>query len=205
MFQSLKTSIEEKNAQLLIASKTQSEAALFPFLEAGHRLFGENRVQEACQKWPALKQKYPDCRLHLIGPLQTNKIEQAFSIFDVIESIDRPKLVEKIAQLLPHAPHQISFFVQVNIGREPQKSGVLPENLSDLMALCGQRNLSISGFMCIPPEQEDPTFYFHQMRDLQKQYNLQHLSMGMSHDYKQALDCGATIVRIGSLLFGKRS
>lgn len=186
----------------MVVGKKQSETALRHFLDAGHRLFGENRVQEAWDKWPYLKYDFQDVRLHLIGPLQTNKVGYAYGLFDCIETVDRPKLVEKIADYLPRAERYLDLFVQINIGREPQKSGVLPEDLPALMDLCVKRGVPITGFMCIPPVGVDPTPYFQQMAMYQREYGVKHLSMGMSGDYEKAIECGATIVRIGSLLFG---
>jgi pyridoxal phosphate enzyme (YggS family) len=188
---------------LLAVSKNQPLEAILPILEAEHRLFGENRVQEAAIKWPILRAQYPDCHLHLIGPLQTNKVRQALSLFDVIESVDRPNLVLALAKEWGTPNRRTSkILIQVNTGQEPQKSGVLVDDLATLIDLCRTHGLPLSGLMCIPPVHEDPSPHFQQLAALAKQHQLPDLSMGMSGDYQVAIAMGATWVRIGSALWG---
>jgi PLP dependent protein len=188
---------------LLAVSKTQPIEAIIPLLEAGHRRFGENRVQEAYQKWPLLKQQYSDVCLHLIGPLQTNKVRDALTLFDVIETVDRPKLAEMIAQHLPPKKH-LKLLIQVNTGNELQKSGVPVSQFDSLYRRCKTLNLPIVGLMCLPPVHEAPLPHFQLLAALAKKYDLPYLSMGMSHDFPEAITCGTTWVRIGTALFGKR-
>jgi hypothetical protein len=176
--------------------------AILPLLKEGHRLFGENRVQEASQKWPPIQNQYSDLELHLIGPLQTNKVKDAIELFDVIESVDRSRLVLELAKQWQNSKRRIKkIFIQVNTGHEPQKSGVLVEDLPALIELCRQHHLPLTGLMCIPPLQEDPSSHFQLLCDLAKEYNLSGLSMGMSADYEQAIAHGATIIRIGTALW----
>ncbi len=172
-----------------------------PLLQAGHRDFGENRVQEAAQKWPLLRQRYPDIRLHLIGPLQTNKVKEALGLCDVIETLDRPKLA---AALAPHYQTHATptLYVQINTGEEPQKAGVLPRDAKDFIRQCQQEyRLPVVGVMCIPPADKDPVPHFAWVYQLAKEMNLPEISMGMSSDYPLAIRMGATQVRIGSALF----
>jgi pyridoxal phosphate enzyme (YggS family) len=187
---------------LLAITKNQSVEAILPLLEAGHRLFGENRVQEAAAKWATFRKTYPDIKLHYIGPLQTNKVKQALELFDVIESVDRPRLVETIAREWPNSPRLTQkILIQVNTGQEVQKSGVSPENLADLINSCRLHGMPVTGLMCIPPSHEDPGPHFQLLADLTHEYNLPDLSMGMSNDYALAIAKGATQVRIGTALF----
>jgi PLP dependent protein len=189
---------------LLAVSKNQPLSKILPLLEFGHRHFGENRVQEAMQKWPELKFLYPDLRLHLIGPLQTNKTKEALLLFDVIETIDRSKLAEKIAQHWDRAK-DVKFLIQVNTGLEPQKSGVFVTDFPQLYRLCVEEfSLPIMGLMCIPPHKEDPNIHFQLLSQLARDYGLPWLSMGMSQDFPQAIAWGASWIRIGSALFGDR-
>lgn len=190
------------SVSLLAVSKNQSVEAILPLLKAGHRWFGENRVQEAAAKWPHLRQQYPDLRLHLIGSLQTNKVSQALEVFDVIESVDRPQLVLKLAKEWGN-PKRITgkILIQINTGREPQKSGVLPENLSALIELCRSYSLPLTGLMSIPPVDGDPALHFQQLADFAQSHNLPDLSMGMSGDYPIAIAHGATWVRVGKALW----
>lgn len=190
------------SVSLLAVSKNQTGEAILPLLKAGHRWFGENRVQEAAAKWPNLCQQYPDIRLHLIGPLQTNKVKQALELFDVIESVDRPKLVLALAKEWGNSTQITSkILIQVNTGREPQKSGVLREDLPALIDLCRTSSLPLTGLMSIPPADEDPTPHFQLLADLARDNNLSDLSMGMSGDYPIAIAHGATWVRIGKALW----
>jgi pyridoxal phosphate enzyme (YggS family) len=194
------------NATMLIAvSKTQSVEAIIEALQAGQRVFGENRVQEAQQKFPPLRTAYPGIELHLIGPLQTNKALDAVELFDVIQTLDRRNLAEVIAHAIQKTGRNPRLYVEINIGREPQKAGIAPEALDEFLAICRDTcGLSITGLMCIPPQDQDPRPHFQTMRALADQYTLPHLSMGMSADYKTAIECGATEVRIGTAIFGDR-
>lgn len=189
---------------LLAVTKTQPAAELEILLARGHRLFGENRVQEAAEKWPPLKERYPDCKLHLIGPLQTNKIKQAVRLFDVIETLDRPSLAEALAKTFTTLGIRRSLLIQVNTGREPQKTGVLPEDFTTLLKLVRNLDLPVIGLMCVPPVGHDPVPHFAMLEELGKVYNLPHLSMGMSHDYQKAIVYGTSWVRVGAALFGQR-
>ena len=190
--------------QLMAVSKHQPAEKIKDLLTEGHRLFGENRVQEATKKWPDLKKQFPDATVHLIGPLQTNKVKEALAFFDGIQTIDRLQLAEKIAYEWHQAPRSLSFFIQVNVGEEPQKSGVLLKDFPLLFKKCCDLKLPISGLMAIPPNQQDPIPYFTILKTLSDQYKLPHLSMGMSGDFEQAISCGSTIVRLGTALFGER-
>ncbi len=190
--------------QLLIVSKNQPPEMILPLLKRGHRLFGENRVQEAMHKWTSLRHTHPDIKLHLIGPLQRNKISDALGLFDIIETIDRPNLVDVIVDFQLKFPHKVrttNFLIQVNIGREPQKSGVNPECLGELYSYCCSRGMLITGLMCIPPAHEPSVLYFEQMRQLAHEHKLQYLSIGMSHDYVEATKYGSSWVRIGRGIF----
>lgn len=190
---------------LIAVSKTQPLSLIMDALAAGQRHFGENRVQEAQQKFPALRQDFPDICLHLIGALQTNKAEAAVELFDVIETLDRPKLAAAIAAAMRKTGRQPRLYVEVNIGEEPQKAGILPDALPEFLMECRDRHgLPISGLMCIPPQNLDPTPYFTHLVRLADQHALPHRSMGMSNDYKTAITCGATAVRVGTAIFGVR-
>lgn len=189
---------------LLAVSKGQPVDKVETLLTKGHHLFGENRVQEAAEKWPKLKESYPDCKLHLIGPLQTNKVKQAVRLFDVIETLDRPALAEELAKVFSILEIRRPLLVQVNTGHEPQKAGVLPENLDPLLKTTKTLNLPVIGLMCVPPMEEDPTPHFAMLATLAKIYNLPSLSMGMSHDFPKAIAHGTSWIRIGTALFGQR-
>ncbi len=190
---------------LMAVSKTQPADAIAALIDAGQRLFGENRVQEAAEKWPALRARYPDLKLHLIGPLQSNKARQAIQLFDCIESVDRPKLVTTLARITAEEDRTIDLFIQVNTGQEPQKAGVDPAALSDLVAMTrAQPRLHLRGLMCIPPADDHPGPHFALLAKLAAAHGLEELSMGMSQDYETAAMLGATHVRVGSQLFGPR-
>ncbi|MFA4994425.1 MAG: YggS family pyridoxal phosphate-dependent enzyme [Bdellovibrionales bacterium] len=194
-----------KGATLIAVSKTKSIEAVREALAAGQRLFGENRVQEAQTKFPLLRKDYPDIELHLIGPLQTNKVRAAVALFDVIETLDRPELAEALAKAIRKTGRTPRLYIEINIGLEPQKSGIAPDKAEAFLASCRDvYGLSVSGLMCIPPEGQNPRPYFYAMRDLAQRLSLPHLSMGMSADFETAIACGATEVRIGTALFGKR-
>lgn len=192
------------STQLIAVSKVQPLERVVSVLEQGHRVFGENKVQEAAGKWPDLKEKFDGVELHLIGPLQTNKTRQAIGLFDVIHSVDRPKLARTIARIAEEEGHCPRLFIQVNTGEEDQKAGVLPNELAELVALCRELNLPVEGLMCIPPADEEPSLHFALLAKLAKQHGFDGLSMGMSGDFERAIAQGATYVRVGSAIFGER-
>lgn len=192
------------DVRLVAVSKFQSDDKIQEALDGGLRIFGENRVQEAVQHWDMRRRFYPDLELHLIGPLQRNKVKQAVALFDVIETVDRPSLIDDLVKECHVQQKFPLFFVQVNIGSEDQKSGVLVADLQNLLAYAERSGLEISGLMCIPPVDVDPVPYFKEMRSLTELYKLPCLSMGMSADFEKAIEYGATHVRVGSLLFGSR-
>jgi pyridoxal phosphate enzyme (YggS family) len=189
---------------LVAVSKTFGDDAVRAALGAGQRVFGENRVQEAAGKFPALKASYPDLELHLIGPLQTNKAREAVALFDVIESVDRERLARELAKEMARAGRRPRLYVQVNIGEEPQKAGVAPAELDALLASCKALGLAIEGLMCIPPVDQPPAPFFARLRELAARHALPVVSMGMSGDYAEAIAQGATHVRVGSAIFGVR-
>lgn len=194
-----------RNVTLVAVSKTYDAAHIRPVLEAGHRTFGENRVQEAKQKWPGLRQHYSGIELHLIGPLQSNKAAEAVALFDVIQTIDRPKIAEAIAREIQRQSKPVALYVQVNTGREAQKAGVLPEDLPAILNLMqNSLGLTVEGLMCIPPVDEPPAPHFQMLRKMATEHGIAKLSMGMSSDFTEAIKQGATHVRIGSAIFGAR-
>jgi PLP dependent protein len=190
---------------LVAVGKTHPAEAIEAALEAGHRLFGENRVQEAAAKFPALRARYPDVRLHLIGPLQTNKIRQALEVCDAIETVDRDKLAQGIAAELAKSGKPVDLFIQVNTGEEEQKAGIAPREADDFIRRCRtEYKLPIVGLMCIPPAEEHPALHFALLGEIAKRHGLTQLSMGMSGDYELAIQMGATHVRVGAAIFGAR-
>ena len=189
---------------LVAVSKVQPLERIEAVLEAGHRVFGENRVQEAAEKWPAFRERFPDVVLHLVGPLQTNKARQAVELFDVIESVDRPKLARKLAELFEETGRRLPCYIQVNTGEEPQKAGVLPAETDAFVAECRALGLPLAGLMCIPPVEEEPALHFALLAKLAERNGLAGLSMGMSADFERAIAQGATLVRVGSAIFGER-
>ncbi len=190
---------------LVAVSKTFDGQAVRPVIEAGQRVFGENRVQEAMAKWPALKADFPDIELHLIGPLQSNKAKEAVALFDVIETVDRDKIVAELAREMKKQGRAPKLYVQVNIGSEPQKAGIAPKEAVAFVARCREvHGLTIEGLMCIPPLDENPGPYFALLEKLARQAGVSKLSMGMSADYETAVAFGATSVRVGSAIFGHR-
>jgi hypothetical protein len=192
--------------ELVAVSKTHNADAIRPVLEAGHRTFGENRVQEAFGKWPGLRSDYPDVRLHLIGPLQTNKVREAVELFDTIHSLDRPKLAHALKAEIEKSGRAPVLFIQVNTGEEPQKAGVAPQDAAAFIALCRDAlGLPVKGLMCIPPTEENPALHFALLQKLARENGLAFLSMGMSGDFETAIKFGATHVRIGTAIFGARS
>jgi pyridoxal phosphate enzyme (YggS family) len=192
------------SVELVAVSKTQPDEKIEVVLKEGHRCFGENRVQEAYGKWPRLKKHYSDIELHLIGPLQTNKTRQAFDLFDVIQTLDRMKLAKSFANLVQEKGVCPSLFIQVNIGEEPQKAGVLPKELDAFLKECRAMDLPIEGLMCIPPIDDEPSLHFALLKKMKDRNNIKSLSMGMSADFETAIMFGATHVRVGSAIFGER-
>jgi pyridoxal phosphate enzyme (YggS family) len=193
------------DVRLIVVSKTFGAAEITPVLAAGQRIFGENRVQEAKAKWPALKVEYPKLELHLIGPLQSNKAKEAVELFDAIHSIDREKIARALADEMKKQGKRLELFVQVNTGEEPQKAGVPPRDLPALLALCrDELQLEIAGLMCIPPVEEEAALHFAFLAKLAAENGLAGLSMGMSDDFETAVAFGATHVRVGSAIFGSR-
>ena len=196
---------KHENITLIAVSKTFDADDICPVLWAGHRDFGENRVQEAQGKWPALKSEFPDVRLHLIGPLQSNKTADAVALFDSIHTIDRPKIAHAIADEMAKQGRRLELFVQVNTGEEPQKAGIMPRETKAFVAMCrDELKLEIAGLMCIPPVEEEPAVHFAFLQKLAKECGAARLSMGMSADFEAAIEFGATHVRVGSAIFGER-
>jgi PLP dependent protein len=200
----VRTGREPGATQLVAVSKVQPIERVVAVLEEGHRLFGENKVQEAAGKWPELKARFPGVELHLIGPLQTNKARQAMELFDAIETVDRPKLARTIARLKDELGHCPRLFVQVNTGEEEQKAGILPADADAFIAECRDLGLEIAGLMCIPPVDEEPSLHFALLKKIADRNGLGALSMGMSGDFEKAVAQGATHVRVGSAIFGER-
>ncbi|BCH06901.1 YggS family pyridoxal phosphate enzyme [Mesorhizobium sp. 131-3-5] len=196
----------EAGAVTLVAvSKTFDAADIRPVIEAGQRVFGENRVQEAQGKWPDLKQAFPDIELHLIGPLQSNKAKEAVALFDVIETVDREKIAVELAKEIARQGRSPKLYVQVNTGSEPQKAGIEPRDAVAFVARCRDvHGLAIEGLMCIPPADENPGPHFALLEKLAREAGVAKLSMGMSGDYETAIAFGATSVRVGSAIFGSR-
>lgn len=191
--------------RLVAVSKFHPVEAVRDVLTSGHRLFGENRVQEAKGKFVTLRQEFPDLELHLIGPLQTNKADEAVRLFDVIETLDRPALAKALAKAMAKTGRKIPCYIEVNIGREEQKAGVAPEDLAAFLGECrATHGLTVTGLMCIPTQGADPRPFFARMRELAKQHALPNLSMGMSGDFEQAIAEGATEIRVGTAIFGER-
>ncbi|HEX9789457.1 MAG TPA: YggS family pyridoxal phosphate-dependent enzyme, partial [Kiloniellales bacterium] len=190
---------------LVAVGKTHGAARIEEAIRAGHRTFGENRVQEAQGKFPALRAAHPDLSLHLIGPLQTNKAGDAVALFDVIETVDRPKLAKALAKEMAKAKRRPECFVQVNTGEEPQKAGVLPRETDAFVALArDELGLPVTGLMCIPPLDEEPALHFALLAKIAARNGLTNLSMGMSGDFETAIRFGATHVRVGTAIFGAR-
>jgi len=191
---------------LVAVSKTFDASDIRPVIEAGQRVFGENRVQESMGKWPALKAAFPDIELHLIGPLQSNKAKEAVALFDVIETVDRPSIAEALAKEFRKTERRPKLYVQVNTGEEPQKAGISPQGADAFLARCrNDWGLSIAGLMCIPPADEPPSPHFALLRKIAERNDIPILSMGMSSDFEEAIQVGATHVRVGSAIFGHRS
>ncbi len=193
------------DVDLVAVSKVHTADTIREALVAGQRIFGENRVQEAQGKWPDLKKDFEGVQLHLIGSLQTNKAKDAVELFDVIETVDRPKLARALAKEMEKQGKSLDVYLQINTGEEDQKGGCLPAQADDFIKLCrDELNLSIKGLMCIPPANEEPSMHFAFLRELSKRHNLPCLSMGMSGDFETAIRFGATSVRVGTAVFGTR-
>ena len=202
--QRLKDQNIDNSPKVIAVSKTFKLEKILPLIDYGHLDFGENKVQEAIEKWSEIKTKKKDIQLHLIGKLQSNKAKFAVKIFDYIHSLDSEKLAKKISEEQSKQNKNIKLFIQVNIGNEDQKSGISINQLNDFYQFCKQLNLNIIGLMCIPPFDQNPEGYFKEMQSLKEKLNLKELSMGMSSDYLQAVDYSSTYLRIGSSIFGKR-
>ena len=193
------------SVELIAVSKVQPNERVLEVLKQGHRVFGENRVQEAEGKWPSFKAEFPEAKVHLLGPLQSNKARLAFQIFDCIHTLDRPKLANSFARLAQELGHCPTLFVQVNTGNEAQKAGVAPESVDGFVAECRLLDIPVVGLMCIPPVDEEASLHFALLAKLAKRNDLAQLSMGMSGDFAKAISFGATHVRVGSAIFGART
>ncbi|HWL57903.1 MAG TPA: YggS family pyridoxal phosphate-dependent enzyme [Paracoccus sp. (in: a-proteobacteria)] len=192
------------SVRLIAVSKVQPPERVEAVLNAGQRVFGENYVQEAAGKWPEWRERYPNVELHMIGPLQTNKLKLALDLFDAIHTLDRPSLASKLARQIQARGAAPQLFVQVNTGAEPQKAGILPDEADGFIAECRRLDLPLTGLMCIPPEDADPVPHFAALRGIAARNGLTGLSMGMSADFESAIAEGATHIRVGSAIFGAR-
>ena len=203
-YKAIKLEVDKLNNKhnLIVVTKNKSSEIIFPIIKNGHLHFGENRVQEAKEKWIPILKNYKDIKLHLIGKLQSNKVKDAFALFDFIHTLDSDKLAKKFSQLELNSERKIKYFIQINIGNEGQKNGIEYVRAKDFINLCkNDLKLNIIGFMCIPPINLDPHPFFEKMQQLKINNNLNDLSMGMSSDYKEALHYGSTYLRIGSAIF----
>ena len=206
LVKSKETNLNKGKASKIIAiSKTFSLDKIMPLINYGHNDYGENKVQEALDKWTVIKEKKPDLKLHLVGKLQTNKAKFAVKLFDFIHSVDSKKLAKKISEEQSKLNKSVKIFLQVNIGNEEQKSGILKNELDDLYQYCNDLELDVVGLMCIPPFNSDPNPFFQELNNLNKNLSLKELSMGMSSDYIKAVENNSTYLRIGSEIFGKRT
>ena len=206
LVKSKEANLKKSEASKIIAvSKTFSLDKIMPLINHGHHDYGENKVQEALDKWTQIKAEKPELKLHLLGKLQTNKVKFAIKLFDFIHSVDSKKLAKKIYDEQLNQNKKVKIFLQVNIGNEEQKSGVLKNNLNDLHKYCKDLRLDVIGLMCIPPIDSDPNSFFQELNNLNKNLNLEELSMGMSSDYLKAAENHSTYLRIGSAIFGERS
>ncbi len=206
MVKSKEANLKKPEASKIIAvSKTFSLDKIMPLINHGHYDYGENKVQEALDKWTKIKKEKPEIKLHLLGKLQTNKVKFAIKLFDFIHSVDSKKLARKIYDEQSNQNKKVKLFIQVNLGNEEQKSGILKNDLDDLYHYCKDLKLDIVGLMCIPPYKYDPNPYFQELQDLNKDLSLKELSMGMSSDYLKALEYNSTYLRIGSAIFGERA
>ena len=193
------------SVELIAVSKVQPNERVLEVLRQGHRIFGENRVQEAEGKWPTFKAEFPEAKVHLLGPLQSNKARLAFQIFDCIHTLDRPKLANSFARLAQELGHCPPLFMQVNTGNEAQKAGIAPDGVDDFVTQCRLLDIPVVGLMCIPPMDEEASLHFALLAKLAKRNDLAQLSMGMSGDFAKAISFGATHVRVGSAIFGERT
>ena len=203
---SLKKKIKQnKDIEIIAISKRQPIERIISALDSGHKIFGENQVQETINKWPILRKKYSDIKLHLVGPLQSNKVKDAISIFDVIQTVDREKIAKALKKEESNLKKKISYMIQINTGKEPQKSGIMPDDADNFFKYCKEDlKLNITGLMCIPPYEEDSSIHFAYLKKKKLEYKLPYLSMGMSEDYEKAITLGATHIRVGTAIFGKR-
>ncbi len=195
---------DTQDVELIAVSKVQPNERVAAILDQGHRVFGENKVQEAAGKWPDFRERYQDITLHLIGPLQTNKARQAMELAQAIHTLDRPKLAKTIARLAQERGQCPDLFIQVNTGEEPQKSGILPAEADAFVAETRALDLPLKGLMCIPPVDEEPSLHFALLAKIAERNGLKGLSMGMSSDFERAIALGATHIRVGSAIFGER-
>lgn len=196
--------IEKHCVNIIAVSKFQPSEKIYPLLENGHRIFGENRLQEAEEKWPDLKKEFPDIKLHMIGNLQSNKIKQACALFDVLENIDSPKHIDGLVKYRDNNGSLPDIFIQVNTGSEPQKAGVCLPELDPLLNYARGKDITVKGLMCIPPADELPIYHFTMLKNIAKKYNIPKTSMGMSADFKQAIIAKTDYIRIGTAIFGAR-
>jgi PLP dependent protein len=205
MAKAAEDTVRDDGAALVAVTKTFGADDILPVLEAGHRIYGENRVQEAEGKWPALKERFDGIELHLIGPLQSNKAADAVALFDVIETVDREKIARVLKAEIDRQGRKLRLYVQVNTGLEPQKAGIAPDETAAFVSFCREElKLAIEGLMCIPPADENPGPHFALLRKLAMESGVERLSMGMSGDFETAIGFGATSVRVGSAIFGSR-
>ena len=202
--QEKKLGVIEGSTSIIAVSKLQPNERVELVLKSGHRIFGENRVQEAHAKWPKFKEKFQNIELHLLGPLQRNKVRDAVKLFDFIHTVDNIKLAQRISLIMEETGRCPKLFIQVNTGKEPQKAGVDVDNLENLLTVCSELRLPVVGLMCIPPVLEDPSPHFDALRTLKEKYGLSELSIGMSNDFEKAILAGASYIRVGSAIFGQR-
>lgn len=195
---------DKGSTKIIAVSKQQPNDRVKSVLESGHRIFGENRVQEASEKWPEFKKNFNNVELHLLGPLQRNKVRQAVELFDFIHTVDSLKLAQRLSLIAKDIGCCPKLFIQVNTGQEPQKAGVKIEDLKELLAICRELSLPVVGLMCIPPVEEDPYIHFNLLKSLREKYDVAELSMGMSGDFEKAILAGASYIRVGSAIFGER-
>lgn len=196
---------QDKQPEIIAVSKTFAANEIMPLVEYGHLHFGENKIQEALQKWPKIKENFSNIKLHMLGKIQSNKVKYLLPVFDYLHSLDSIKVAEKISLEEEKKNKKLKIFIQINIGNEFQKGGINIDDLNDFYLTCTKRfNLNIVGLMCLPPSLKDPKKYFMLLNDLSKKFNLKDLSMGMSNDYMEAAECGASYLRIGSKIFGER-
>ena len=198
-------SLDQYNPNIIAVSKTFKEEDILPLLDYGHLDFGENKVQEALSKWPNLKEKYKNVKLHMLGKLQTNKVKFAVDIFDYIHSLDNLKLANKLASEIHKKNKKVKMFIQINLGGEKQKSGIEPNDLEEFYKNCLSLKLDIVGTMCIPPDEQDPKLFFKELFNLNNKIKLPEISMGMTNDYLDALEYRSTYLRIGTGIFGRRT